>query len=99
MERLNYILAYKRDTAIKLVLSTEEAVYNANTENQTPYTPTHRLDRDENEWFYIENFSKSDLNTPIAKIGGIDLKIEELFKRPAELLQSGAYQSKMTQGF
>ena len=90
MERLNYILAYKRDTAIKLVLSTEEAVYNANTENQTPYTPTHRLDRDENEWFYIENFSKSDLNTPIAKIGGIDLKIEELFKRPAELLQSGA---------
>lgn len=90
MERLNYILAYKRDIAIKLVLSTEEAVYNANTENQTPYTPTHRLDRDENEWFYIENFSKSDLNTPIAKIGGVDLKIEELFKRPAELLQSGA---------
>lgn len=90
MERLNHILAYKSDIAIKLVLSTEEAVYNANTENQTLYTPTHRLDRDENEWFYIENFSKSDLNTPIAKIGGVDLKIEELFKRPAELLQSEA---------
>ncbi len=87
MERLNHILAYKRDTAIKLVLSTAEAVYNANTENQIPYTPTHRLDRDENEWFYIENFSESDLNTPIAKIGGVDLEIEDLFRRPAELLQ------------
>lgn len=87
MERLNYILAYKRDTAIKLVLSTEEAVYNANTENQIPYTPTHRLDRDENEWFYIENFSNSDLNTPIAKIGGVDLKIGELFERLTEFTE------------
>lgn len=87
MERLNYILAYKRDTAIKLVLSTEEAVYNANTENQIPYTPTHQLDRDENEWFYIENFSNSDRNTPIAKIGGVDLKIVELFERLTEFTE------------
>lgn len=87
MERLNYILAYKRDTAIKLVLSTEEAVYNANTENQTPYTPTHRLDRDENEWFYIEGFRESELNTAIAKIGGVDLKIEELFERLTEFTE------------
>ena len=55
MERqLNHLLAYRGKTAIRYVLSTEEAVYNANTENQIPYTPTHRLDRDENEWFYIE---------------------------------------------
>lgn len=87
MERLNYILAYNRDKAIKLVLSTEEAVYNANTENQIPYTPTHRLDRDENEWFYIEGFRESEFNTAIAKIGGVDLKIEELFERLTEFTE------------
>ena len=81
MERLNHILAYKSDIAIKLVLSTEEAVYNVNMENQIPYTPTDQLDQDENGWFYIEGFRESRFNTALAMVGGADVKIEELFER------------------
>lgn len=87
MERLNHILAYKSDIAIKLVLSTEEAVYNVNMENQIPYTPTDRLDQDDNGWFYIEGFRESRFNIALAKIGGADVKIEELFERLTEFTE------------
>ncbi|WP_298526173.1 hypothetical protein [uncultured Porphyromonas sp.] len=85
--QLNYLLAYRGETAIRRVLSTEEAVYNVNMENQIPYTPTDRLRQDENEWFYIEGFRESGFNTAIAKIGGADIKIEELFERLTEFTE------------
>lgn len=90
---LNYILAYIGKRSIKGILSTGETIYNVNTANQTPYSPTHRLDIDEDEWFYIENFRLSDFNSPITKIGNQGIKIEELFTRITELhqLQSRDY--------
>lgn len=89
------ILAYNSKRAIKSILSTEDTVYDANTENQTQYSSTHRLDSEENEWFYVDNFRESNFNTPIAKIGQQGIKIEELFDRLTELnqLQSGDYPS------
>ena len=91
--QLNYLLAYRGKTAIRQVLSTEEAIYNVNMENQIPYTPTDQLDQDENGWFYVEGFKESEFNTTIARIGGTDVEIEELFERLIELtqFQSGDY--------
>jgi hypothetical protein len=85
--QLNYLLAYRGKTAIRQVLSTEEAIYNVNMENQILYTPTDRLDQDENGWFYVEGFKESEFNTTIARIGGTDVEIEELFERLIELTQ------------
>ena len=85
--QLNYLLAYRGKTAIRQVLSTEEAIYNVNIENQILYTPTDRLDQDENGWFYVEGFKESEFNTTIARIGGTDVEIEELFERLIELTQ------------
>lgn len=85
--QLNYLLAYRGKTAIRQVLSTEEAIYNVNMEDQIPYTPTDRLDQDENGWFYIEGFRESRFNTALAKIGGADVKIEELFERLTEFTE------------
>ena len=88
MERqLNYILARNSQRAIKGVLSTEEAIYEVNIQSQIRYAPTHQLDKEENEWFYIEEFRESELHTPITKIGGEEVKIEELFERLIECRQ------------
>jgi hypothetical protein len=88
MERqLNYILARNSQRAIKGVLSTEEAIYEVNIQSQIRYAPTHQLDKEENEWFYIEEFRESELHTPITKIGGEEVKIEELFERLIEYRQ------------
>lgn len=81
------ILAYNGKTAIRSILLTEDTVYDANTENQTQYSSTHRLDSEENEWFYVDNFRESNFNTPIAKIGQQGIKVEELFNRLTELTQ------------
>lgn len=81
------ILAYNSKEKITCILSTVDTVYDANTENQTQYSPTHRLDSEENEWFYVDNFGESKFNTSIAKIGQQDIKIEELFNRLTELTQ------------
>lgn len=81
------ILAYNNKTAIRSILSKENLVYNVNIENQTKYSQTHRLDSEGNEWFYIGNFRQSTFNTPIAKIGGEGIKIEDLFERLTELTQ------------
>lgn len=85
--QLNHLLVYSGKTAIRHVLSTEETVYNVNMENQIPYTPTDRLDQDEDGWFYIEGFRESGFNTAIAKIGGVGIKIEGVFERLIELTQ------------
>ena len=88
MERQrNYILARNSQRAIKKALSTEEAIYEVNIESQIRYAPTHQLDKEENEWFYIEEFRESEFHTPIAKIGGVGVKIEELFERLTEFSQ------------
>lgn len=84
---MNHLLAYREETAIRHVLSTEEAVYNVNMENQIPYTPTDQLNQYENGWFYIEGFRESRFNTAIAKIGGAGIKIEELFERLTEFTE------------
>lgn len=81
------ILAYNGKTAIRCILSTENTVYNANTENQTQYSPTNRLDSEENEWFYVDNFRESNYNTSITEIGSQGIKVEELFKHLTELTQ------------
>lgn len=85
--QLNYILAYQRKNKIETIVSTSASIYNPNIEYQTLYSPTNRLDNEENEWFYIENFRGSTSNTPIAQIGGHDVKVEELFLRLTELNQ------------
>ena len=82
---MNYLLAYSGKTSIESLLSTENAIYDVCVENQTLYASTHNLRRDENEWFYIENFRASIFNTAIAKVGGTEIKIEELFVRLIEL--------------
>ena len=81
---MNYLLAYSGKTSIESLLSTENAIYDVCVENQTLYASTHNLRRDENEWFYIENFRASIFNTAIAKVGGTEIKIEELFVRLIE---------------
>ena len=88
MERqLNFLLARSSRGTSNWALSTDEAIYEVNTESQIRYTPTHQLDKEENEWFCIEEFRESELHTPIAKIGGVGVKIEELFERLTEFSQ------------
>lgn len=86
-QQRNHLVAYNGKTAIRSILSTEDAIYGACVDNQIPYESTHQLDREENEWFYIEGFSDSVFNTAIAKIGGTEIKIEELFSRLIEFTQ------------
>ena len=88
MERqMNYLLAYNGKTAIKSILSSEDAIYDVCVENQIPYISTHQLDQEDNEWFYREDFRASAFNTAIACLGGREIKTEELFERLIELNQ------------
>ena len=84
---MNYLLAYNGKTAIKSILSSEDAIYDVCVENQIPYISTHQLDQEDNEWFYIEDFRASAFNTAIACLGGREIKTEELFERLIELNQ------------
>lgn len=84
---MNNLLAYNGKTSIKIILSTEAIIYDVCVENQIPYTSTNQLDQEDNEWFYIDDFSASVFNTAIAMIGGTEIKTEELFERLIELNQ------------
>lgn len=78
------MLAYIGKKTILRVLSPQEPLYSPNIENQVPYSLTDLLEED--QWFYIEDFGKSD-DSNFAEVGREKRDVKEIFSLLSEFCQ------------